>query len=452
MKHILKSSIPRSASLCLSGCKHPCQPMGGVGFFWQSLGSPYSLGTRGKNTNMDHNMSVRQQCRLLLQALSNLHYQQKARVPKCGSWGLLTKPLPSNEWRITCSGKATSAITWRTYQLLRFPGYTHPKSNNCKVTPTLMSELFLHIGAHKTGTTALQKFFQEQANTLHLLGVLYPATNWYHHSQHRLAFAMKKMRDPAAQDFPELEQEVDELNEAIANDGSPQIFISSEEFFSCPPERILQFSQLLVAESIQIVATVRRPDDMLLSMYNQKAKQPGNKFKRLIKPFLDAPQSLDPDLSFLTCITNWTSAFGTDRLTLLTYETDGPVNQMLRVLGLECGAVADAARLNKSVPGAVIEIMRLSKAMNLDRAIQDKLYKIARKELSDRPQFYLSDDMRRTVVAAFEEDNNTLFAQFGQENPYTLASYEPVETGEPRQNMSFRDLMVLINLLLENGN
>ncbi|MBL4769010.1 MAG: hypothetical protein JKY94_15085, partial [Rhodobacteraceae bacterium] len=250
-----------------------------------------------------------------------------------------------------------------------------------------MNELIIHIGAHKTGTTALQKCFQEQAQTLHGLGVFYPATNWYHHSQHRLAFAMKKMRDPAAQNFPDLECEVDELNEAIAKDTSPKTFISSEEFFSCSAERVMFFADLLDVESVRIIATLRRPDNMLLSMYNQKAKQPGNKFNRLINPFLEAPRTLDPDLSFLNNINNWTAAFGGEHLTLLEYETGGPVPQMLNVLGLQDDSLGESARLNESVPGVVIEIMRLSKAMEMDCAIQDKLYWLASTVFADRPGY-----------------------------------------------------------------
>ncbi|WP_281981267.1 hypothetical protein [Thalassorhabdomicrobium marinisediminis] len=312
-----------------------------------------------------------------------------------------------------------------------------------------MTKLIIHIGAHKTGTTAVQKCFDENRKALQSLGVTYPRTNWFHHSQHRLAFALKGMRDPAARDFPDIERETDALNAAIELAGTPQVMISSEEFFSCKPDQIARFEAALHVDDIEVVATVRRPDTLLVSMYNQKAKQPNNGFKRLIQHFVDAPRTLDPDMRSWDCISNWRSAM-TSNLTLLQYENGPAIEQVLGVLGLPADALPPFDRVNESVPGAVVEVMRMGKAMDLSEPVQQKLFWLANHLLQDRPPYYLKPTDRKKVIETFEAENNELFGAFGLENPYTVASYTPDPDEKQRQNMAFRDLMVILADVLEN--
>ncbi|WP_415405226.1 hypothetical protein [Tateyamaria sp. SN3-11] len=201
-------------------------------------------------------------------------------------------------------------------------------------------------------------------------------------------------------------------------------------------------------DDIQVIATVRRPDTMLLSMYNQKAKQPNNGFKRLIQHFVEDPRTIDPDMSFWDCISNWRTAMTTN-LTLLQYEAGPAIEQMLNVLGLPADALKISKRENQSVPGAVVEVMRLSKAMDMSHAAQQEVYRLANRVLLSRPPYYLGPDNRRKIIAAFEAENEELFAAFGQENPYVVANYTPEPDEKPRQNLVFRDLMMIMSDVLE---
>ncbi|WP_299287710.1 hypothetical protein [uncultured Tateyamaria sp.] len=312
-----------------------------------------------------------------------------------------------------------------------------------------MTKLFIHIGAHKTGTTTLQRCFDENSAALAALGVTYPRSNWFHHSQHRLAFALKGMRDPVQKDIPDFDREMDALNAAVASAKTPNVFISSEEFFSCSADSVQRLKDRLDVESTHIVATVRRPDTMFVSMYNQKAKQPNNGFNRLITSFVDKPETLDGDLSFWPCIRTWRDAFGGE-MTLLQYETGPAVDQMLGVLGLEPDALPQSTAINKSLPGPVIEVMRLSKATGLSPHAQKQVFWLANQVLADRPSYFLSAENRHKILRSVEADNHALFAAFGMENPYRADSCtaDVPEEGE-RQNIAFRDLMLMLGTVLD---
>ncbi|WP_299151802.1 hypothetical protein [uncultured Tateyamaria sp.] len=313
----------------------------------------------------------------------------------------------------------------------------------------IMTKLFIHIGAHKTGTTTLQRCFDENSAALAALGVTYPRSNWFHHSQHRLAFALKGMRDPLQKDIPDFDREVGALNTAVASAKTSNVFISSEEFFSCSADAVMRLKDRLDVDSTHIIATVRRPDTMFVSMYNQKAKQPNNGFNRLITSFVDKPETLDSDLSFWSCIRNWRDTFSCD-MTLLQYETGPAVDQMLGVLGLEPDALPQSTAINKSLPGAVIEVMRLSKATGLSPHAQKQVFWLANQVLADRPSYFLSAENRRKILRSVEAENHALFAAFGMKNPYTIDSrIADLPEDSERQNIAFRDLMLMLGTLLD---
>lgn len=312
-----------------------------------------------------------------------------------------------------------------------------------------MRKLYVHIGAHKTGTTSLQSCFDKQSRTLNKLGVLYPKTNWYHHSQHRLAFAMKGMHDPKAGDVPDLETEVGELNRAIAKSDVPKVFISSEEFFSCPPDQIAAFRAALDIDRVHIIAMLRRPDTLLLSMFNQRAKQPGNTFARGLQHFVKDPRRLAPDMNFNACLTPWIDTFGLENTTALLYEDGSSITQILKLLELPEAALPLPARLNESVPGVVIEMMRIAKFNKMGSAQQSKLFQIALREMSDRPPLFLSNADRRAVIQALQPGTGNLFRKLGLENPYRMKHFIPQEDNKPRPNLTLADMMQLVDHLLK---
>jgi hypothetical protein len=311
-----------------------------------------------------------------------------------------------------------------------------------------MSKLIIHIGAHKTATTTIQKMLLDNANHLKARGLIYPRVCWYHYAQHRLSFALKEVTDPVRGDRPDPETEIGQVNEFARCPG--QVLISSEALFSLKRDAVTFLKDRLQFEQVKILAFVRRPDEMLLSIYNQKNKGPAQGFTRPLEFYVNRPRQIDPDINYAEQLGNWADVFGADAVDLRTYEAGPPVETFFSALGL-AAPEGRQGELNCSVPAAVVELMRLAKAFNFDHANQRALYELATRHFQGAERVYLSDEARVRIISHFQAENDALFASFHQDNPYRAESYTPVEPNGPRPNLSHRDLMGLVETLLASS-
>lgn len=305
-------------------------------------------------------------------------------------------------------------------------------------------ELTIHIGPHKTGTTAIQVAFAGASGALRRQGLLYPRTNWLFSAQHRLAFALKGRTIPGL-DRPDPATEIDELLRALDRFSGNRAFISSEEFFACPPDAIRHLHDRL--GPARIVAFPRRPDDFLVSCYNQKIKQPGNGFSAPIRRFLDGPEQIAPEFDYLACISAWADVFGDAAIRLETYESGPPLARLRDILELGNVPADPPGRPNASVPGVVAEIMRHAKATGMAEAKQRILFTRIQRFFAGYPPFVVSAEDRERLLTATEPDMNALFARFGLPNPYRAcraAGTAPTRT----HNLVHQDMLRFIETLL----
>lgn len=129
-----------------------------------------------------------------------------------------------------------------------------------------------HIGAHKTGSTALQKFLCSNQDALLKSGILYPMTGRVGNAHHDFPWAIRD-RDvkKIAEMLAKIENEAKDL-------GVENVLLSSEEFEFV---RNLHIFQHHVAKNNKIKAVVyfRRPDFYLESEYNQHIRMYKIRFK-----------------------------------------------------------------------------------------------------------------------------------------------------------------------------
>ena len=143
--------------------------------------------------------------------------------------------------------------------------------------------LIIHIGHYKTGTTALQIFFNHQQKFMADSGIEYPDV-WMHHAKHsayafsilRAAGVSKIMYDYSDPTPPQ--SMWDDLYARIKESPRDTVLISSEEFM-----RIGQFpkAQEILGEilarrpeglKVKVIAYLREPSAHLQSWYNQLIK------------------------------------------------------------------------------------------------------------------------------------------------------------------------------------
>ena len=303
-------------------------------------------------------------------------------------------------------------------------------------------ELTIHIGPHKTGTTAIQAAFSKSAKTLRREGLLYPKHHWRQQAHHGLAFALKGKRDSSGRS-PDFDTELNRVRAALDRFQGPKALISSEELFTCPPEGLERLRKALPFD-VRVICFLRRPDDFLISCYNQKTKQPGNKFAVPFARFLTDPHKIAPEFDFATAVLAWADVFGDAAVHVKTYETASPLEQLKRHLGLGAFPKAPNQPLNASVPGVVAEIMRHAKAFGLSDAKQRRLSARAQSIFATYPALYVSNEDRCKIIASVESDLNRLFARFGKKNPYTVNAFQPVEHAR-EHNLTMQDVMHLID-------
>jgi hypothetical protein len=132
--------------------------------------------------------------------------------------------------------------------------------------------LILHLGTHKTGTTALQFFLRQQWQSLRHQGFLYPQIGTNDLAHLSLAKAVGTLHQQ--QDGQPLQDHLEQLKQQIITSATPTVVISSEHFFSMPlawTETLIRGLETLAA-SITAVMYVRPQRELWRAIYNQKAK------------------------------------------------------------------------------------------------------------------------------------------------------------------------------------
>ena len=257
------------------------------------------------------------------------------------------------------------------------------------------------------------------------------------------------MTDPAQGDRPDMFEEIEAINKVLKENPGKRILLSSEELFSLKPESLEFLRDNLSTNKIRVIACVRRPDEMLLSIYNQKAKTPNNGFSLPLFHFLQRPRAIDPDISYGEQLGKWMDCFGEQALSVFTYEDEKPIDSFFALLGIEPPA-QKKAMVNRSVSAPVVEIMRLAKASKFDPALQQQLYHLALKQFEEAPNLFLSDEHRAKILMTFKDEYDALFARLGRPNPYLPDILIPQTQASPsRPNLTFLDLMALIQVLMK---
>ncbi|MFD1880320.1 hypothetical protein [Paracoccus pacificus] len=256
------------------------------------------------------------------------------------------------------------------------------------------------------------------------------------------------MRDPARGDIPDAATEIDGINATLKRNPGKKILISSEELFTLRPEALTLLRDRLDARSIRIIACVRRPDEMLLSIYNQKAKTPNNGFVMPLNFFLEKPRQIDPDIAYGQQLGKWADHFGTEALTVFTYEAGPVMDNFFTLIGMP-PSPHKGPKVNRSVPAPVVELLRFAKAQEFPAHLQQKLYNLALERFQNERKLTLTNAQRLRILQILKQEYDDIFARLGRENPYPPSLVRDLPEGpEPTAPLTFRDLLSLIESLM----
>ena len=209
-----------------------------------------------------------------------------------------------------------------------------------------MKRLFLHIGTHKTGSTAIQYWLAGQRDALRRQGIHYGSTDRPPHpnlpKHNSLFWSLANPKgDFAAEKAAIL---------ADFEDSGCHTLILSEEGLSEPIHRKLdRISELREHFEIEVVCFLRRQDYFLESLWNQKCRE--GLEKRSINAFVAADHNRRR-IDYIGKIDFW-SKIGKVRLAIYDENSPSSVEAFANIVGIEHDGIQQVANPSPSMNCAV---------------------------------------------------------------------------------------------------
>ena len=338
--------------------------------------------------------------------------------------------------------------------------------------PAMKKTLYLHIGAHKTGTTALQHFLSANREILKNQGYLYPGNDYAHHDMaHEFSSLslpeIRKNRNCATRRF------FNEINSSHFD----TIIMSSEDFENMSPEIPFLKEFLSPDFHVKIIYYVRRQDDKLESTYSEYVKSPVKRYDKPISVFIKEKTGQVPDdpekpeknrgkprhSDYYSILMPWCEAFGRNNIIVRCYEKEqlpeGIYHDFLDAVGLvlNTGYWIPKTRFNESLNIDLLEMIRLCNARfnnnsNFHRFLLGNLTQINSKN-SGIKQHYLSPAQRREIITIFEESNARIAREYLGRCDGRLF-YAPLpdsnEPWEPNEGLTAEKTIIILSQILFN--
>ena len=224
--------------------------------------------------------------------------------------------------------------------------------------------LILHIGAHRTATSALQTYLFDNFKNLKTKGFLYPFRVRRHLKLMNQIFAGKRDVREAAETIA---QRADDHPEDIHT-----IILSDEDI--CLRQDLSLLGQFREIFDVKVVFTLRRQDTWLESWFLQNIKWQWN--DKLSHCSLAEFMAMREDFHWIhydRYVRHLEQVFGADNIILNIHEKQqmqgGPIETFCHSIGLtDTSGFTSPARMNESFPPKISEFMR---CLPLDQAPTD---------------------------------------------------------------------------------
>lgn len=311
-----------------------------------------------------------------------------------------------------------------------------------------MKKIYLHIGTHKTGSTAIQMFMARNRRALRESGIHYlengcPDLKAVAYGHHLLPWSVQNRKNVAMAIWKPV------LNE-INQSPSDQIVISSEEFDRLTDEQIEILGTKLPVKPL-IVVYLRRQEDLIESLYATEVVYSGRQTH-----FSEFMHDCGIRLDYDEMLSAWERISVPNSLVVKRYDrrlfinnnvvadflSILPVSSALRVNALEVEA-------NKSLPrAAVLAVKHLWKldlgAAQTYRAIEalEKVYRNRRTKLD-----IISPSQRLEVIERYGASNRRVKERYFDSFDGPLFEETTPETQEDWFNRNGKDRSELRQLI-----
>jgi hypothetical protein len=297
--------------------------------------------------------------------------------------------------------------------------------------------LIIHIGTHKTGTSALQTFLTNNAAPLVTQGVRYiEAGREGRIAHHPLAWIASGRADIDPENWAA-------ANRELARSGAPIDILSSEAFWFADPAQVRR--NLAYDGEIQVVAYLRRQDAYLPSLYKQ-AVTAGRKVK--FETWLD---QMGHRGDYYAVLSQWADAFGADAIRVKPYERNGEtvdlVHDFIDGLGIDSAAALahyKPHRRNPSPRRELLHFIRAFNRLNFDIDQQKLFYALIKIDKNYvRSADLLTKERAQELLDRFAESNRNVAARFWHDDTVPLFPDTPPRDRPPGWSLEDPEFMEL---------
>lgn len=274
-----------------------------------------------------------------------------------------------------------------------------------------MNRLWIHIGAHKTGTTYVQEQFAEHEDAIAAQGVLYPKTGreflWGHH---RL---IHKIGDSAL--FEKAKNQLAGEMSGFKGD----VFISSENFEYLTAEQLRKVASLFGARDVKVIYMYRNWTPLLYSSWQEHIKHGGIAHLHQYAFSNIVFHQTSRVLNFNLPIAKAEAAFGSGSVSIASYDTVCKQGDLLKfffdLLGV-AGVTppADVVK-NRRLAPAIAEIARvLNRLGSRDKISKgSEMRKLFLKHMNKKsdPNIGQLQKIMRPYVEKFDDVSNSAVAR-----------------------------------------
>lgn len=281
-----------------------------------------------------------------------------------------------------------------------------------------MPKAIVHIGAHKTGTTAIQSTLWNNVEALKRSALTYPmeltTAQPHFNSQQCVAYTLLGMKkfSRVARD-----SDVDPLEYLAALPRDGDLLLSSENLMRLNAAQIARLGEHLRGFDVRVILYVRRQDESSQALYQTDVLN--NRCRLTFEEYLEQNRPL---FDYGAVARRWSACFGRENLTVRVYErgrfangdvVDDFVEAVERILGRRLernGWRAPAGDVNPGLPNHIVGLVRYfngvpktAKIVPLIRDLGHALYSGARVRYDLIPPSSM-----RTVMSAYEASNASL--------------------------------------------
>lgn len=294
--------------------------------------------------------------------------------------------------------------------------------------------LVLHIGTHKTGTSALQQSLADARPDLLAHGVLYADTQrppFPHLPQHCSVYHAAVAGDAQAQ---ALERKT--LCDEFAASGAHTLLLS-EEGLSTPSDKVTQFFAPLASDfDTHVVCFLRRQDLFVESLFNQFVREKARHESRPLLGFLRAP-GVRERLNYHAMLSRWKHLPAQVHALEYSAAVKGPgiAASFLGAIGIS-GLSLPESRSNVSPDMRLILAMNRMNRQRIDYDVHALLHASRQVNMAGLPplKYLIGRDDRRRLLDDVAASNQALATDFGvqfaaetppDEPPHTLEDLDP---------------------------